>query len=201
MARNFRELEAKMSPERRAAIQVRAERQLKQIALDELREARRLTQRQLGEQLGVNPAAVSRMERRTDMYVSTLRNFVRALGGGLRIIASFPEGEVEIDSLVEGVETSLEPLINHTCLIGPMSPAGESNEFLIRAIDGKNVEAEKNSNGNLVYIPIRRVAEVIPEAPGRLPTVVINGRIQWYAEPINRWRFSEESISEPALTR
>jgi transcriptional regulator with XRE-family HTH domain len=190
-----------MSPERRAAIQIRAEKQLKQIALDELREARRLTQRQLADRLGVNPAAVSRMERRTDMYVSTLRNFIRALGGSLRILASFPEGEVEIDSLVGGVGTSLEALIDHTCLIGPMSPACEHNEFLVRAIDDKNVEAEMNSNGNLVYIPIRRVTEVIPEAPGRLPEIVINGRIQWHGEPINRWRFFEEAVSEPTLTR
>ena len=82
-----------------------------------------------------------------------------------------------------------------------MSPAPEHNEFLVRAIDDKNVEAEKNSNGNLVYIPIRRITEVIPEAPGRLPTIMINGRIQWYGEPINRWRFSDGSVSAPTLTK
>jgi hypothetical protein len=47
--------------------------------------------------LGVNQGAVSRMEKRTDMYVSTLRNFIQAMGGRLQVKAIFPEGEVEID--------------------------------------------------------------------------------------------------------
>jgi hypothetical protein len=46
--------------------------------------------------LGVNQAAVSKLERRTDMYVSTLQDFVRAMGGELKITARFPEGTVEI---------------------------------------------------------------------------------------------------------
>jgi hypothetical protein len=46
--------------------------------------------------LGVNQAAVSKLERRTDMYVSTLQDFVKAMGGELRITAPFPEGTVEI---------------------------------------------------------------------------------------------------------
>jgi transcriptional regulator with XRE-family HTH domain len=66
------------------------------MALDELRHARELTQVHLSKILGVNQAAVSKLERRADMYVSTLQDFVKAMGGELRIIAKFPEGAVEI---------------------------------------------------------------------------------------------------------
>ena len=67
-----------------------------EMALDELREAREMTQVHLAKILGVNQAAVSKLERRADMYVSTLQDFVKALGGELKITARFPEGTVEI---------------------------------------------------------------------------------------------------------
>ena len=57
---------------------------------------RRLGALHLAKILGVNQAAVSKLERRADMYVSTLQDFVKAMGGELRIIAKFPEGTVEI---------------------------------------------------------------------------------------------------------
>jgi hypothetical protein len=65
------------------------------MALDELREACEMTQVHLAKILGVK-AAVSKLERRTDMYVSTLQDFVKAMGGELEIIARFTEGTVEI---------------------------------------------------------------------------------------------------------
>jgi transcriptional regulator with XRE-family HTH domain len=66
------------------------------MALDELRQAREMTQVHLAKILGVNQAAVSKLERRADMYVSTLQDFVKALGGELKITVRFPEGTVEI---------------------------------------------------------------------------------------------------------
>jgi transcriptional regulator with XRE-family HTH domain len=66
------------------------------MALDELREARRLTQEHLADLLGIQQAAVSKMERRADMYISTLQSIIKAMGGTLRIEAIFPEGRVEI---------------------------------------------------------------------------------------------------------
>jgi DNA-binding XRE family transcriptional regulator len=96
MAKNFRELEAKMSPESRARAEAKAKKMLAEMPLDELREARAMTQVHLAKILGVNQAAVSKLERRTDMYVSTLQDFVKAMGGELKIIARFPEGTVEI---------------------------------------------------------------------------------------------------------
>jgi hypothetical protein len=47
--------------------------------------------------LGINQAAVSKMERRADMYISTLQSVIRAMGGQLKIEAVFPEGKVEIN--------------------------------------------------------------------------------------------------------
>jgi DNA-binding XRE family transcriptional regulator len=96
MARSFRELEAKMSPASRARSRALAEKYRAEMPLDELRQAREMTQVHLAKILGVNQAAVSKLERRTDMYVSTLQDFVKAMGGELKIIARFPEGTVEI---------------------------------------------------------------------------------------------------------
>ena len=74
-----------------AAIKARGEELIAQEAgLRDLREARRRSQKQIAEKLGINQAAVSKMERRTDMYVSTLRDLIRAMGGELEIIAHFP---------------------------------------------------------------------------------------------------------------
>lgn len=96
MSRNFRELQETMSPERRARVEARVNEALKTMALDELREARKLTQTQLGTLLQVDQGSVSKMERRTDMYISTLRSYIEAMGGALHIRAVFPDGEVHI---------------------------------------------------------------------------------------------------------
>jgi DNA-binding XRE family transcriptional regulator len=101
MAKNFKELQAKMSPERRARSEAKAKRMIEEMALDELREARELTQEQLARALNINQAAVSKMERRTDMYLSTLQGFIRAMGGELEIRAVFPDGTVRINQFQE----------------------------------------------------------------------------------------------------
>jgi len=97
MARNFKELRAKMDPERRARVERRVQEALKAMPLEGLRAARELTQAQLAQVLNVSQGAVSKVERRTDMYISTLRSYVRAIGGDLQIRAVFPEGDVLID--------------------------------------------------------------------------------------------------------
>lgn len=97
MARNFKELRESMDPVRRARVEKRVQETLRAMPLDELREAREFTQTQLAQVLQVSQGAVSKVERRTDMYISTLRSYVRAIGGDLQIRAVFPEGEVLID--------------------------------------------------------------------------------------------------------
>jgi DNA-binding XRE family transcriptional regulator len=94
MAKNFKELQAKMSPERRARNEFAAAKMIDEMALDELREARDLTQEQLARLLHVNQAAVSKMERRADMYITTLQGVIKAMGGRLEIRAVFPNGVV-----------------------------------------------------------------------------------------------------------
>ena len=92
MARNYRELQAKMDPASRADNQRRVREELKRMALEELRSARQLTQADLAEMLDVPQSSISRIERRTDMYLSTLRNYIQAMGGVLQIQAVFPAG-------------------------------------------------------------------------------------------------------------
>jgi transcriptional regulator with XRE-family HTH domain len=69
------------------------------MALDELRSAKQLTQADMAEMLDVPQSSISRIERRADMYLSTLRNYIRAMGGVLQIQAIFPDGSVVIDRL------------------------------------------------------------------------------------------------------
>ena|SRR5437870_1964166 len=89
------ELRDKMSPEARRGGSTRPE-EMKQMPLHELRNARRLTQQQLAQTLDMTQAAVSQLEKRTDMYLSTLSNFVEAMGGRLELYAVFPDGKVEL---------------------------------------------------------------------------------------------------------
>lgn len=94
--RSFSELRARMSPERRALNAEHTQIMLKEMRLAELREAHDVTQGQIGETLDVKQAAVSRLENRSDMRVSSVQEYVRALGGELELIAVFPEGAVRL---------------------------------------------------------------------------------------------------------
>lgn len=98
MAKKFSRLRAGMSIEAQAKSQAKAQSMLQEMPLQELRLARGLSQQTLAELLHIQQPAVAKMERRTDMYLSTLRNHIRAMGGELDIIARFPDGEVRIQS-------------------------------------------------------------------------------------------------------
>jgi DNA-binding Xre family transcriptional regulator len=97
MAKKWETLRATMSPERREANRSAAQRMMAEMPLEELRSARNITQTHLASILQITQASVSKMEKRTDMYVSTLRSFVQAMGGELEIRAIFPDGTVKID--------------------------------------------------------------------------------------------------------
>ena len=97
MTQNFHELRKKMSPEAQEKARVLAQKYTEGMPLDELRAARQMTQEHLAKLLGTKQAAISKMERRTDMYLSTLQSIVKAMGGQLRIEAVFAEGAVEIN--------------------------------------------------------------------------------------------------------
>ncbi len=68
-----------------------------EMTLQELRQALDMTQQELADVLQMNQAAISKLEHQSDMYVSTLRRFVEALGGELRIVAHFPQGDVVVN--------------------------------------------------------------------------------------------------------
>lgn len=97
MTKNFKTLEAKLPSAVRARAEAKAQQFASEMALDELREALRLTQNHLAKILGVNQSAISKLERRTDMYVSTLQDIIDAMGGHLEIRAVFPQGSVTIN--------------------------------------------------------------------------------------------------------
>ena len=94
--KNFKDLEKKMGPERLARVRQRTTQLLAEMPLHELRTAQKRTQEQLASVLGVNQASISKMERRADMYVSTLASYIGAMGGKLDIVARFPGGDVRI---------------------------------------------------------------------------------------------------------
>ena len=99
--RNFRQLVEAMSPARRETIEKRFQESLASMPLDELRKAREMTQLQLGEALGVHQSEVSKIEHRSDICVSTLVEYVEALGGYLEIRAVFPDRQVVISQYEE----------------------------------------------------------------------------------------------------
>ena len=96
MARPFSTLREAMPARSRRRAGIKARAMLRDMALTELRQARRLSQEELATTLQIKQAAISKMEKRTDMYLSTLRRFIEAMGGKLDIVARFPEGRVRI---------------------------------------------------------------------------------------------------------
>ena len=104
MIRNLKELRATVHSDGLAEDGRSLETSPAAMPLDALRDARRLTQVQMAQLLKISQGAVSKVERRTDMFISTLRNYVRAIGGDLQIRAVFPEGDVLIDQFSERTE-------------------------------------------------------------------------------------------------
>ncbi len=104
MAKSFNRLREKMSPEARKKAREKTGKMIKEMPLQALRQARSLSQEEIARILNMKQASVSKMERRTDMYISTLRKMLKAMGGDLEIIANFPEGKVIINQFedVEG---------------------------------------------------------------------------------------------------
>ncbi len=98
--KNLNQIIGKLSPERRAKIEGRA-RQLigEEMALQQLRKARKLTQKQMARALKIGQDSVSRLESRSDLLLSTLQSYVEAMGGTLKITVEFKEGSAVISGL------------------------------------------------------------------------------------------------------
>jgi transcriptional regulator len=99
------DLKARMKPETRARVEAEALALSGELHLSQLRRARGLTQEAMADLLGVNQAEVSKMERRAELYVGTLRKFIEAMGGDLVLAARFADGvEVPISLAIEARE-------------------------------------------------------------------------------------------------
>ncbi len=101
MAKKFSGLRASMSASARAEVDSKAKSMLDEMPLHELRQARGLSQRMLAEVLHVQQPSIAKMEKRTDMYLSTLRSHIEAMGGELDVIARFPDGSVKINNFTD----------------------------------------------------------------------------------------------------
>lgn len=101
MSKSFQNLRKKMSPRAQKSAQKKTLSMLAELPLQELRQAKHMSQEHLAAILDTKQANVSRLERRADMYISTLRGYIEAMGGKLEIIAKFPDGAVLINQFTE----------------------------------------------------------------------------------------------------
>jgi hypothetical protein len=101
MPKKFSALRAKMSPDAVGRAQAKANAMLDEMPLNELRQARGLSQKMLSEVLQVQQPSIAKLEKRTDMYISTLRSHIEAMGGELEVLARFPEGNVKISNFAD----------------------------------------------------------------------------------------------------
>ena len=107
MTKKFSDLRKRMSVDAQSKAQAKAAQMLGEMPLHELRRARGLSQKTLAEILHIQQPAIAKLEKRTDMYVSTLRNHIRAMGGELEVIAHFPDGDVRIENFSESDDESI----------------------------------------------------------------------------------------------
>jgi DNA-binding XRE family transcriptional regulator len=106
MARKLDDIMAALPAKRRGQVNDRA---MALATLKDLRKAAEQTQEDLAAALGVGQDTISRLEKRSDMLLSTLRHYVESMGGKLELVAQFPNRPpVVIDHL--GVERSSIPL-------------------------------------------------------------------------------------------
>jgi transcriptional regulator with XRE-family HTH domain len=99
MYTKFNDLKHKATPEQLALERREAKAELERMGFGKLRQARQMTQVALAERLDVPQGAISRMERRTDLLLSTLRQYIEGMGGRLELKAVFPEAEFLLDTL------------------------------------------------------------------------------------------------------
>ncbi len=103
MAKPFKILRDKMSPEARQRSKEMADEMMREYRLTELRNALGVSQEELAQLMDKKQAAISRFERRSDMHISTLREFIAALGGRLELVASFPDGSYHLNQFEDEV--------------------------------------------------------------------------------------------------
>lgn len=110
MAKTLKEKMDSLSPSRRKKIEVRtAELIAEEKSLRDLRRALTLTQEHMAEVLGIGQESVSRLEKRSDLLLSTLRTYIKAMGGELRLVAEFPDRPPVILKDLASMENTMSP--------------------------------------------------------------------------------------------
>jgi hypothetical protein len=109
--RNYSELSRRVNadPARRARVEAHKAELLRSVTLGELRKARELTQVALAKALDTTQSGVSRIEHQTDLYLSTLRSYIEAMGGSLELSAVFPDGKVLISTIEDALDSDAGP--------------------------------------------------------------------------------------------
>ena len=91
MGKTLKEKLEELSPERRKKIEEESQRLIaEEMTRQQLRQARKLTQKQMAELLQVDQGNISRLEQRTDLMLSTLHKYIAAMGGDLKLVVEFP---------------------------------------------------------------------------------------------------------------
>lgn len=103
MARNVNDIIKGLTPARRKKVEARAAQLIaEEMTLREIRKARKLTQQKIAKSLRIGQEGVSKIEKRSDLLISTLRTYVQAMGGQLSLVAEFPDREpVVLSGLAE----------------------------------------------------------------------------------------------------
>ena len=92
MSKSLAEMIQILPSEQQAAVDARFQELVaEELSLRDLRKARALTQERMAELLHMRQESVSRLEKRSDLLLSTLRNYIRAMGGELKLIVQFPD--------------------------------------------------------------------------------------------------------------
>jgi DNA-binding XRE family transcriptional regulator len=111
MPRNVNEIINKLSPAQRKKVEARAAQLIaKEMTLRQLRHARKLTQQKLAKSLHIGQEGVSKLEKRSDLLISTLRSYVEAMGGNLSLVAEFPDRDPVVLSGI--ADTEVQPQRN-----------------------------------------------------------------------------------------
>ena len=107
---NLERIRKELSPARRQKVGVRAAQLIaEEMTLQELRRARKLTQVRMAKALGIGQDGVSKLEKRADLMISTLRKTVEAMGGSLSLVAEFPDRDPVVLSGIAVVEPGPKP--------------------------------------------------------------------------------------------
>lgn len=111
MGKNVNDIIKKLSPAQRRKVENRAKQLVaEEMTLQQLRQACRLTQQKVAKHLRIGQEGVSKIEKRSDLLISTLRDYVQAMGGQLSLVVEFPDRKPIILSGIAEVTPSFKPV-------------------------------------------------------------------------------------------